>query len=127
LYRRFEDLKVWQMGRQFRNEIYKVTKKFPKEETFNLILQIRRAALSITSNLAEGHGRYHFQETMQFCRTSRGSLNEVIDQLYLALDMSYINKSEFDDLYCKGREVEKVLNGYIAYLEKNKVKSHEKK
>lgn len=115
------------MGRQFRNEIYVITKKFPKDELFNLTMQIRKAALSITSNIAEGHGRYHFQETMQFCRTSRGSLNEVIDQLYLALDMHYISKQEFESLYKKGRDLEQILNGYIAYLEKNKGKQHEKK
>lgn len=110
------------MGREFRKKIYKITKKFPKEETFILITQIRRSANSITSNIAEGYGRYSWQENIQFCRTARGSVNEVLDQLYTALDENYITKKEFECLYQKGREVEKAINGYISFLEQQKKK-----
>ena len=118
MYGRFEELKVWQKGREFRNEVYRMTQKFPKTEIFGLISQMRRASISITSNIAEGHGRFHFKENIQFCRISRGSLNEILDQLYLALDMGYINKTSFSKVYENGRELEKMLNGYVSFLEK---------
>jgi len=116
-YKRFEDLKVWQLSRDFRKAVYEITKKFPKQEQYALTDNIRRAANSVACNIAEGHGRYHFQENIQCCRISRGSVNEVLDQLYTAIDAKYIKKEEFDILYKQGREVEQVLNGYIAYLQ----------
>ena len=116
--RGFEGLKVWQLGRKFRKKIYEISRKFPKEEIYCLVQQIHRAAISITANIAEGYGRYHYQENIQFCRVSRGSINEVLDNLYTALDEKYIVEKEFQQLYSQGREVEKVLNGYIGYLHK---------
>ena len=114
--KRFEDLKVWQLSRTFRREIYDISRKFPKEEMYVLTSQIRRAAISITSNIAEGYGRYYYQENIQACRIARGSVNEVLDHLYTTLDEMYIAKEKFNYLYEKGREVEKTLNGYIGYL-----------
>ena len=114
----FENLKIWQLARNFRKEIYKVSKDFPKREDYCLSSQVRSSAISITANIAEGYGRYHFQEAIQFCRVARGSLNETLDHLYTAFDEDYIIKEIFDDLYNKGREVERVLNGYITYLQK---------
>ncbi len=116
--RGFEGLKVWQLGRKFRKKIYEISRKFPKEEIYCLVQQIRKAAISITANITEGHGRYHYQENIQFCRVSRGSINEVLDHLYTAIDEKYIVEKEFQQLYSQGREVEKVLNGYIGYLHK---------
>ncbi len=114
----FEDLKVWQLARKFRHAIYEASEEFPAEEKFHLRAQIRDDACSITSNIAEGYGRYHFQENIQFCRISRGSVNEVLDHLYAAMDEKYITNDTFQKLYKQGREVEKVLNGYIGYLQK---------
>ena len=91
--RRFEDLKVWKLARIFRQEIYKVGKSFSNEERYHLTAQIRDAAVSITANIAEGFGRYHFQENIQSCRIARGSINEVLDQLYSALDAHYVSKN----------------------------------
>jgi len=119
-YKTYEDIKAWQLAREYRRKIYKITKKFPKEEIYVLTSQMRRAAISITSNIAEGYGRYSYQENIQFCRTSRGSVNEVLDQLYVALDENYITKEEFNNLYKEGREVEKAINGYISFLKKQK-------
>jgi len=118
--KRFEDIKAWQLGREFKKEVYSITKKFPKEETYVLTPQIRRATISITANIAEGFGKYFFQETIQFCRTSRASLNEVLDHLYTALDEGYIKKEEFDRIYQQGRELEKAINGYVDFLKKQK-------
>ena len=113
-------MKAWKTSRNFRIEIYKITKLFPKEELYNLVTQIRRAAVSIHSNIAEGYGRYNFQENIQFCRIARGSLNEVLDQLYVALDENYIQIEEFDRLYKQGREVEIDINCYIGFLNNQK-------
>jgi len=112
----FEDVKAWQLAREFRKEIYKITKGFPREELYCLVSQIRRAAISIHSNIAEGYGRYSYQENIRFCRVARGSLNEVLDQLYVALDEKYIIQELFNTLYNRGREVEKAINGYIGFL-----------
>jgi len=122
MYKRFEDLKAWQLAREFRKSIYLITKSFPKSEEYILSSQIKRAAISITANIAEGHGRYYYQENIQFCRIARGSINEVLDHLYTALDEKYITQQAFDKLYKQGREVEQVLNGYISYLGKQKSK-----
>lgn len=118
MYKRFEDLEVWQLARRFRQDIYEISKQFPKEELYALASQIRRAAYSISSNIAEGHGRYHYQENIQSCRISRGSINEVLDHLYAALDTRYIDEHIFQKVYQQGRDLEKALNGYISYLQK---------
>lgn len=120
MYNRFEDLEVWKMAREFREAVYKLSDKFPKKEVYCLTNQICRAVISITANIAEGYGRYHWQENIQFCRISRGSINEVLDHLYSALDCKYITKDEFDKYYQKGRRLEQIINGYIRYLEKRK-------
>jgi four helix bundle protein len=110
---RFEELKVWQLARAFRKKIYDITSKMPKEEKYALISNMRDAACSITRNIAEGFGRYHLQENIQFCRQSRGSLNEVLDDLYTSLDAGHVSQEVFTAIYESGREVERVLNGYI--------------
>jgi len=104
------------MAREYRKAIYAVTRKFPKDEQFGLTNQLRRAACSVSANIAEGYGRYSLQETAQFCLMARGSLNETLDQLYVALDEGYVDRETFDALYEQGRAVEQVLNGYIAHL-----------
>jgi len=100
-------------------------KKFPEEERFALTDGMRRASYSITENIAEGYGRYHFQENIQFCRQSRGSLYEIKDQLISAYDSSYISNEEL----LEGKELitkaMALINGYINYL--NKAKSRNQK
>jgi len=112
-----ENLKVWQLARDLKREIYNISDMFPKKEDYCLTSQIRSAAVSITANISEGYGRYHYQENLQFCRISRGSISETIDHLYTALDAGYINKEKFDLLYTKAREIERTLNGYMRYLQ----------
>ncbi|MEK7203089.1 MAG: four helix bundle protein [Patescibacteria group bacterium] len=118
----FENVKAWQLARDFRKNIYSATKQFFKEELYCLTSQIRRAAISIHSNIAEGYGRYSFQENIQLCRVARGSLNEVLDQLYVALDEKYINNEIFNNLYTEGRNVEITINGYINFLKEQQKK-----
>ncbi len=79
-----------------------------------------RASRSVSANIAEGHGRYHFQENIQFCRQSRGSLYELLDHLTVALDEHYISEEKFDILKTKILKTVKILNGYISYLKRQK-------
>ena len=90
-----EDLNVWKLCREFKIELSKTACKFPPEEKYRLTDQIIRASRSITNNIAEGYGRYHFQENIQYLRQSRGSLYECIDHLYCALDDKYIDEIKF--------------------------------
>jgi four helix bundle protein len=85
---------VWQLGRELRQQVYKLARKFPAEEKFGLASQVQRAAVSITANIAEGFGRYSYQENIQFCRTARGSAFEALDHLIAAEDQNYISSSE---------------------------------
>ena len=119
----FEDLEVYKAARELRKKIYQVVKMFPIEEKFNLQSQMRRAALSLTNNIAEGHGRFHFQENIQFLRQSRGSLEELIDDLNICLDEHYVNKETIEQLKSESYNVLKKLNGYAAYLRKRKAES----
>ncbi len=120
MYKTFENIKSWQLSREFRKNVFEIIKKFPKNEQFVLVPQMRRAVISISSNIAEGFGRYSYQENIQFCRISRGSINEILDQLYIALDEQYITAESFNNIYKEGRELEKSLNGYIFFLRNQK-------
>jgi len=117
-YKSFEDLEVYKAAREFRKKIYKLIKGLPREEKYNLGDQMRRASVSLTNNIAEGHGRYHFQENIQFCRISRGSLMELIDDLNTCIDEEYFSLDYLEELKTEGYTVNKILNGYIAYLKK---------
>ena len=96
---RFEKLTVWNESRVVVGKIYKITSKFPKEERFALMDQIKRAAVSIALNIAEGSDKKSDKEFIKFLRTSLGSLEEVVTVLYIAWDLKYINKEDFDLLY----------------------------
>jgi four helix bundle protein len=119
-YKSFEDLEVYKAAREYRKKIYQLIKELPAEEKYNLAGQMRRAALSLTNNIAEGHGRYHFQENIQFCRVSRGSLMELIDDLNVCIDEKYFCVDYLEGLKEEGYKINKMLNGYIAYLKKRR-------
>lgn len=93
-------------------------KNFPADEKFRLIDQLKRASRSITANIAEGHGRFHYQDNLKFCRNARGSLNEVLDHLICAFDELLITEDQLLDLRRKYHECYRLLNGYIAFLNK---------
>lgn len=120
-YRSFEELEVYKSAREFRKKIYQIMKKLPIEEKFNLTDQMRRAALSLTNNIAEGHGRFFYQENIQFCRISRGSLMELVDDLKVCIDEEYFSLEYLEELKKEAYRINKMLNGYIAYLKKRKV------
>lgn len=101
----FEDLPVWQDARKFTNKIYTLTNKFPKEELYGLTSQIRRAAVSIMSNIAEGFDRRSDKELTNFLSIARGSSSEVQNDLYIALDLNYISQVEFNQFYQEAKKI----------------------
>ncbi len=119
-YKTFEDLEIYKLAREFRKKIYSLAKKLPEYEKYNLAGQMRRAAVSLTNCIAEGHGRFHYQENIQFLRQSRGSLEEIIDDINVCIDESYADLDRLNKLKQEGYVVLKRLNGYIKYLRKCK-------
>ena len=117
----FEELELWKKARLFKKEIRQIVKTFPAEEKFRLSDQLIRSSRSITALLAEGHGRYTFADQLHFCVQARGSLSETINHLADALDEGYISPEQLLDFRIKGKEIEKLLNGYITYLRKQKL------
>ena len=109
----FKDLIAWQKAHEFALVVYKVTDKFPENEKFRLIDQLRRAVVSITSNIAEGFSRKSSKEKINFYLISLGSITEVQSQLVLAKDLNYLNKERFDELEQQSIVVHKLCNGLI--------------
>ena len=112
----FKELEAWKKCRELRKDISQLTKKSPAEEKYKLVDQMIRASRSVTANIAEGYGRYHYQEYVQFCCTSRGSLTELQDHLTVAIDESYISREELDGFNQRIEECIKLINGFIKYL-----------
>ena len=115
-YQTFEDLEVYQVAREFRKALYRVAKRLPQEEKFGLTNQIRRAAVSLTNNIAEGHGRFHCLEQIKFMLQSRGSLEELLDDVNVCEDEAYLPIQEIESLRQEGWRVHKLINGYIRFL-----------
>jgi four helix bundle protein len=119
----FEELECWKAGKELRVFVSKLAKRFPMDERYALTSQIKRSSRSVTNNIAEGYGRFHFQENIQFCRQGRGSLYETLDHLLIAKEEEYIDEP---DLIAGRQLIEKtttILNGYIKYLSEAKKKS----
>ena len=109
----FMDLEAWKKARQLRREVSSLVKAFPSHERYELTSQIKRSVRSVTANIAEGYGRFHHQENIQFCRIARGSLTETLDHLTVALDEDYIDDPTFESFTEKLEECLRILNGYI--------------
>lgn len=110
----FTDLRAWQYGHQLVISIYAITKKFPREETYSLIDQIRRSASSVTSNIAEGFGRQGVKEKIQFFFLAQGSLTELKNQILIANDVGYLKKEDFDLLVEQANTTHQILQGLIT-------------
>ncbi|MFA5742371.1 MAG: four helix bundle protein [Candidatus Paceibacterota bacterium] len=111
---KFTDLNVWKEGHELVLSVYQITRKFPKEELFSLTNQIRRAAISITSNIAEGFSRQGYKEKLQFYYMALGSLTEIQNQLLIARDLKYLNQAEFNRITEQATTVHKLLNAFIS-------------
>ena len=110
----YRDLVAWNKAMDLVTEIYRVTHNFPKEELFGLMSQLRRAAVSIPSNIAEGKGRLSKGEFRQFLGNARGSLAEVETQILIAQNLNYLDEPEANKLLAMVEEVGKVLNGLLS-------------
>lgn len=112
----FQDLEVWKLGRALRRKLYELANTLPAEERYNLAGQIRAAAISLTANIAEGFGRYHYKENAQFCRIARGSACEAQDHLLTCLDEGYIAPSLHQELDQELITFLRTLNAYIKAI-----------
>src|SRR5438309_11477959 len=119
-FRTFEDLDVYQVAREFRKKMYGVARRLPDFEKFGLASQIRRAAVSLTNNMAEGHGRYHFADQVRFFLGSRGSLQELVDDINVCNDEKYLEGDEITELKGDAWRVLGLINGYLRYLRDRK-------
>jgi len=109
----FTDLDAWKEGHKLVLLVYRVTKTFPKDEVFGLVSQMRRCAVSITSNIAEGFSRQSYKEKVQFYSMTQGSVTELQNQLVVARDVGYITKEEFQEIAGQSVKVHKIVNGLI--------------
>lgn len=122
-YQSFEDLEVWNKARLLKREVSVLVKRFPDEEKYRLVDQLKRSTRSIGTQISEGHGRQTYPDRIRFCVIARGSLSETLNHLIDALDEEFITEEQMQLFRNRITEVEKVLNGYISYLER---KSKEK-
>lgn len=116
---KFTDLDAWKEGHQLVLGIYKATESFPNSEMYGLISQMRRSAVSITSNVAEGFKRISGKEKVQFYSIAQGSLTELQNQLIIAKDVGYIREERFQALEGKSIKVQKIISGLVRYSRKN--------
>lgn len=121
----FEDLEVYRAAREFRKAMYDVTRRLPDVEKYELASQIRRAAVSLTNNIAEGHGRFHYPDQIRFILHSRGSLEELVDDLNVCLDENYVSPDQVAKLKEKALGVLTLLNGYLRYLRRRSSSARE--
>ena len=114
-------LQVWARAKDFALKIYKqVLPLLPPAEKWNLNQQLRRSSLSVSANIAEGYGRFYYQDNVRFCYIARGSLEETLSHLIFAFEADFIPNALYKELEAEGEEIDKMLNGYIGYLKKSK-------
>ncbi len=116
--RGFEDLECYQLALQVAESVYSLTKHLPADEKYNLVSQMRRAATSVTLNIAEGYGRYHYLDSLRFFYIARGSLNEVLSGFVLCERLQYVTAEELSQQRVQCHSALRSLNGYIRYLRK---------
>ena len=116
-----ETLETWKKSKEFSLRIYReVLPLLPSEEKWNLNQQLRRLSLSVPANIAEGYGRFYYQDNIRFCYIARGSLEETLSHLVISREMGFIPKSLFDSLEQDGEKLTQLINGYIGYLKRSK-------
>jgi four helix bundle protein len=121
-----EGLQVWQKAVSFAKRIYKdVIPLLPREEKWAMTNQLRRAVTSVAANIAEGYGRFYYQEGIRFCYIARGSLDETFTYVLLARDLGFIPESTFYELNNESLELKRLIHGYVAYLKKSKPGANE--
>src|SRR5262245_44750240 len=116
---RLDDFELYRVAREFRKRVYRLLKQLPSEEKYSLANPTRRAALSVTNNIAEGHSRWHYQENIRFCVIARGSIDELIDDFNTCHDEEYGDQAVVAQLKTEAYDLIRRVNGYIAYLRKS--------
>lgn len=119
----YQDLIAWQKAAELALEIYRCTRSFPKDELYGLTSQMRRAAVSIASNIAEGKGRYSLKEFVQFLYRARGSLLELQTQIFIARELNYLESPASGRMKDKADEVGRILNGLTTSVQKKIARS----
>lgn len=114
-YKDYTSLNVWKESKSLVTNVYKLTQEFPSSENYGLTSQIRRCAVSVPSNIAEGCGRNHSKDSIQFFYISRGSLYELETQVRISLDLEYISQEELSNILNQITVCKKLLNGFINY------------
>lgn len=112
----FTELEAWRQAHQLMLHVYEFVKLLPADERYNRVPQLRRCSSSTSANIAEGFGRFHYQENIQFCRQARGSLEETRNHLIAARDLKQAPQEACEKLIAQCLEARKVLNGYIHHL-----------
>ena len=117
----FRDLIVWQKSMSMVTEVYQLTRAFPRDETYGLTAQMRRCAVSIPSNIAEGSGRHSTNEYVRFVRIAMGSLFELQTQMEISLNLEFVTREGFEALYEVSREVERMLSSFAKSLSERRM------
>ncbi len=121
-----ETLEAWKKSKSFAVKVYReILPLLPQEEKWNLNQQIRRSVSSIPANIAEGHGRFYYQENIRFCYIARGSLTETHSHIALAGELEYIPLEKYNEIKKLVEELIRIINGYIACLKRSKVGANE--
>jgi four helix bundle protein len=123
--RGFEDLECYQLVLEVMAKIHTLSKTLPQDEKYDLYAQIRRSSKSVTGNIAEAYGRYHYLDSLHYYSIARGELNETLAHLVNARVLEYINQSDFELLYNLIRHTEQTLNGFISYVRRQRAGSLE--
>jgi four helix bundle protein len=116
-----ESLETWRRAQEFALRVYReLIPCLPAEEKWGLSQQLRRSTTSIPANIAEGHGRYYYQENVRFCYIARGSLEETLSHIYFCYQAKYIPETLYREMEQDGEKLSQMINGYIAYLKRSK-------
>jgi four helix bundle protein len=116
----FTELETWKQARKIRIIVANMVKRFSSEEKFRLVDQLIRCSRSIGNNIAEEHGRFHYQDNIRFCIIARGSLSETLDHIIIAKDENIISEDVFDSFQSEYMQCLKLLNGYIQFIKRKK-------
>lgn len=115
----FENLEAWKSAKELRRTVAKLRRNFPPHEKFVLTQQVTKSSRSVSANISEGYGRYHYKDSTRFCRIARGSLTETLDHMIEANDEGYINEKDLQEIRQRYARCLKLLNGYVKYLKDN--------
>ena len=117
----FDDLEIYKLAEDLAGWIYDLTDKFPSDEKFNVISQLRRAVTSVGANIAEGYGRFHYKENIQFCRQARGSLVEIKHFMLFSKKRNYITENILNHFLSKYKQLQIKINNYINCIGKTAI------